>query len=329
MTGVLTSSENTGFPWRRTFLLGMGGLLSYLLIPWGFSNYNEVRSLREARLARATKFADRNAEFNSGRTMKTLLCSLALLVSVSNPLYAQQTKHEKEEIRKNKIRKVTNVGLSVVTFKFTHEFDRRGNVVLIVGYGSDGAPLLREGYKYDEYDNVIESFKNDKQFSFKLKYDSKGNLIERRQFDQNGVLQQTTHYTVNQRGEVHKSAWHNARGELEGRSETKYSPNGSVLEHTIYKADGTLSAKHVHTYHRPNAVSQSLAYGADGRLARRIVYEYDGERLKQKTTFLPEQNQLYRNTYKRNSEGFVIEDLESDDKGASASITRSTYEFYP
>ena len=56
--------EPRGFPWRRSVLIGLGGLLSYILIPFGFSNYNEIRSLREARQIRAVKFGHQNSEFN-------------------------------------------------------------------------------------------------------------------------------------------------------------------------------------------------------------------------------------------------------------------------
>ncbi len=65
MTSPPQNIRRRGFPWRRSVLIVTSGVLSYLLIPWGFSNYNEVRLLREARQARAIKFSDRNADFNS------------------------------------------------------------------------------------------------------------------------------------------------------------------------------------------------------------------------------------------------------------------------
>jgi hypothetical protein len=52
-------------PWRRAILIGFGGLLSYFLIPLGFAQYGDIKSLRDARLIRAVKFGDQNAEFNS------------------------------------------------------------------------------------------------------------------------------------------------------------------------------------------------------------------------------------------------------------------------
>lgn len=53
------------FPWRRALLIVFGGLLSYLVIPLGFAQYGEIKSLRDARRSRAVKFGERNTEFNS------------------------------------------------------------------------------------------------------------------------------------------------------------------------------------------------------------------------------------------------------------------------
>lgn len=51
------------FPWRRALLIVFGGLLSYLVIPLGFDQYSEIKSLRDARRSRAVMFAERNTEF--------------------------------------------------------------------------------------------------------------------------------------------------------------------------------------------------------------------------------------------------------------------------
>lgn len=50
---------------RPLLLPVIGGLLAYFLVPIALSRYNDVRSLREARLTRAIHFGDRNAEFVS------------------------------------------------------------------------------------------------------------------------------------------------------------------------------------------------------------------------------------------------------------------------
>jgi len=61
----LTRIPWRSIPWRRATLIVFGGLLSYLVIPLGFAQYSEVKSLRDARRSRAVKFGERNTEFNS------------------------------------------------------------------------------------------------------------------------------------------------------------------------------------------------------------------------------------------------------------------------
>jgi len=53
--------------WKKLAVLSplFGGVLIYIAIPLCLSNYNETKSLREARLATAVKFGDYNTDFNS------------------------------------------------------------------------------------------------------------------------------------------------------------------------------------------------------------------------------------------------------------------------
>lgn len=52
-------------PWQQLLLVTFTALVSYFLIPVITSRYNDIRSLRDARLARAIRFGDRNNDFNS------------------------------------------------------------------------------------------------------------------------------------------------------------------------------------------------------------------------------------------------------------------------
>jgi hypothetical protein len=70
----LLTSIMAGF--RRLLWPVLGGFLAYLLIPIALSGYNETRALREARLARAVKFGDRNAEFVSKIHAQATLLSM-------------------------------------------------------------------------------------------------------------------------------------------------------------------------------------------------------------------------------------------------------------
>ncbi len=65
MTNLLGLIPWRQIPWRRLMLIAAGALVSYLLIPIILSRYNDIKSLREARIERAIKFGDRDDEFSS------------------------------------------------------------------------------------------------------------------------------------------------------------------------------------------------------------------------------------------------------------------------
>ena len=81
--------------------------------------------------------------------MKTLLLSLLLLISPATVLHSQQPNEQREMIKKYKIKKVTTILSIPINSKFVGEYDRRGNLVRLVGYGSNGSPLTQETHKYD------------------------------------------------------------------------------------------------------------------------------------------------------------------------------------
>ena len=106
MSDPPTSKEPRGFVWQRSLLIALSGLLSYILIPLGFSNYNEIRSLREARQVRAVKFGNQNSDFNGKiNATATLLRSTAshndrMKLSGSKLTEAQQDLYKKFQERR-------------------------------------------------------------------------------------------------------------------------------------------------------------------------------------------------------------------------------------
>jgi len=234
--------------------------------------------------------------------MKTLPLSLLLIIGLAGGFPAQQSNYQKEQIRKSSIKRVTSlVGISTKQ-KFVSDYDQRGNLVLRVGYGPDGSLSLRESYKYDDKDNVIEAVVGGKKRTYSYKYNSNGVVLEARQFDSEGRLRERTEYV----------------NDGEGR----------VVQSVSYRADGSLIERHVHTYQGSNAVMQTLVYGPGGNPTSRITYEYEGDRLRRKSTYGPNGNLLSQNIYKRDHRGLVVEELLLDEKGESVDRTTSDYELY-
>ena len=79
----------------------LGGFLAYLLIPIALSGYNETRSIREARLARAVKFGDRHAEFVSKIHTQTTLLNMFAQHNDRMNISGAQLKEARKELYEN------------------------------------------------------------------------------------------------------------------------------------------------------------------------------------------------------------------------------------
>jgi hypothetical protein len=232
--------------------------------------------------------------------MKSLFFSLLLIIGLAAATQCQQSKYQKEEIRKLNVKRI----MSVVSTKqkFVSDYDERGNLIRRVGYGPDGSRRVQESYSYDDKDNLVEAVVNGKKRTYSYKFDESGQVLEARQLD--------------------------AEGKLKERTELRHDGAGNLIEQSRFGPDGALLERQLHTYQSSNAVRQTMISGPDGNLTSRIAYDYAGDRLARMSTYGPNGNLLRRNVYKRDQKGLVIEDLQTNEKGELVDRTTSEYEFY-
>lgn len=88
-------------PWRRVLLIVVTGFASYILVPVTLARYSELRSLREARMARAIKFGDRNEEFNSKINATTTLLRMFGSHNSRNKISGAELAEIRRELVKN------------------------------------------------------------------------------------------------------------------------------------------------------------------------------------------------------------------------------------
>ena len=91
----------------------------------------------------------------------------------------------------NKI-KICRYDYDDLSYKYTHKYDEKGNIVEDNSYDSDGSLSSKHTYKYDEKGNIVED--NNYNFDGRLfdskttyKYDEKGNMIEETYYDSDGI----------------------------------------------------------------------------------------------------------------------------------------------
>jgi hypothetical protein len=233
--------------------------------------------------------------------MKLFSLSLLLIIGLAAGTQSQQSKYQKEQIRKSNIKRITSVVGVSTKQKFVSDYDQRGNLVRRVEYGPDGSMRVQESYTYDDKDNLVEVVVNGKKRTYSYRSNDNGQ-VEAQQFD--------------------------AEGKLRERTQLRNDGSGNVIEESRYAADGRRLERQLHTYQSNNAISQTLVYGPDTNLASRITYDYEGDRLARKSTYDPNGNLLRRNVYKRDPKGLVIEDLLTNEKGEVIDRTTLEYEFY-
>ena len=235
--------------------------------------------------------------------MKSLAINMLLTLGVTIAVFGQEPNHQKEQLRAQGVKRVTSVAGGPTKRKTVSEFDRHANLLRRTVYGADEAQVSQEIFKYDDKDNVSESRLNGTKQTYAYKYDANDRLLEARQFDSDGKLQQRTEYLLND--------------------------NGQVTSSTSYAATGELKERRSYTYLNKNLPAQMLIQGPSGDIVSRITYEYSGDRLLRQSVYGPAGNLLRRHTYKHDQKGLVIGELQSNEKGEPLDRTTFEYEFHP
>jgi len=270
---------------------------------------------------------------------KLLLFSLTAFFALgySSAPYSQQSDWEKEQMRINKVKKVTTLiffhpagGSSNPTpSKFTSEFDRQGNLLKRIGYDSQsGAPLLQFNYKYNDKNHMTEYASDNEKLTISYKYVD-GRMLEATIFNTNGTVKERHNYTLNSTGKVTEDAFYDGDGRFKGKREQRYDGRGNTVEYAEYDAGRKLSSRQTHTFNSKGNATETSSYGSDGRISSRITYRYDStDRLMEKITYNGDGSIETRSSYKRDANGFVVEDSEVNAKSGAVTRTTSSYEFY-
>jgi hypothetical protein len=97
----------TSIPWQKVLLILAGGLVTYLVVPITAARYNDIRLLREARLARAVEFNTRNNDFNGKvnltRTMMEMYVDHNSRMNITGPEFQDRRKELVKEYRERRL----------------------------------------------------------------------------------------------------------------------------------------------------------------------------------------------------------------------------------
>ena len=142
-----------------------------------------------------------------------------------------------------------------------------------------------EAKKFDSRGNIIEEdiFNGSlmwclKQGTNKMKYNAKGKIIEKSEFDVEGNKTGKKTWKYNSRGKVIERVEYGAEGNRTGKTTWKYNSKGKVLEKVEYDAEGNETGKSTWKYNSRGDIIEVPASeigGADGNGISKITCKYD------------------------------------------------------
>ncbi|SEU15758.1 Antitoxin component YwqK of the YwqJK toxin-antitoxin module [Draconibacterium orientale] len=146
------------------------------------------------------------------------------------------------------------------------------------GYGYTKSELSSKIiYRYDLKGNLIE----------KLEYNSKGNLTEKTisTYSESGDLINEIRYNADGRinskynykythNKILKSNFYDGNGNLEKKREYKYYESDKVVELNSYYEDGALELKRVSTYDENDKLIEEINYSKEGEISGIYTYKY-------------------------------------------------------
>jgi YD repeat-containing protein len=271
--------------------------------------------------------------------MKPILSCLTLLLigfpssHLSAQLFNQYPPLSKEELRKNKIKSISEQSFSTCdVFDYKHlttasaSYDARGNMTSSYRYGQwTGEPQI-SSYKYDDQDNIIEETTDYRTTRFEhhyavnyrgkvledtypggkhtFRYNATGNVVESAYFRRDGSLDQKTTHTYDDKGDVGETLNYDSAGHV-SRTVATYDVAGHRTKEEKFDSDGQLSSRTVDTYDRAGQITKEEHYGPGGK------------------------SLTYWTTFKHDPKGLVIESDDFHPTGECSSVTKGRYELYP
>lgn len=166
--------------------------------------------------------------------------------------------------------------------------------------------------------------------NYQLEFDEKGNLTERRGYNQDESLSFKTNYKYNDKGYKTELSVYNPDGSLRYKTIFKTDELGKIIEEYGYDSEGSLERVEKHEYNDNGKIIETKSYKPDGTLFTQMTHKYDekGNTI-ERCLRLPNLEEYdIKNVYKHDDKGNVIEEnLFHASNNISSKKTTYEYEF--
>jgi hypothetical protein len=185
-----------------------------------------------------------------------------------------------------------------------------------------GRHILTSYSRYDANGNIVEFVTsavedtvdgeaiNLKPSKIKYKYDNEGNLTGKIDYNQNGSVEDSSFYHVDNTGNQIDYFTYKGDGTLESKLTSLYNNQGIILESNEY-TKGKLTLRNTYKYDSKFNNTEESCYWADGTLKWREAFSYDKKgNLEEVTDYKLNGRFESRFTYKYDDKDNVIEENE-------------------
>ena len=186
--------------------------------------------------------------------------------------------------------------------------------------------------KYDEKGNKIErnSYNSDGSLVNKwtYKYDEKGNRTEANTYNSDGSLNLKLIFKYDEKGNITELNGYISDGSLVRKDAYKYDEKGNKIEHKNYDSDGSLYFKYTHKYDEKGNEIEYNGYNSDGSLDSKWTYKYDEKgNVIEMNEYNSDGSLGRKNSYKYDEKGNEIEYNGYNSDGSLENKNSYKYEF--
>jgi hypothetical protein len=263
----------------------------------------------------------------------TLIASAIVLLA-----YGQQADFEKDDFRRNHVKRETTVSQdipSLVTTTYIDDFDRHGNRLKRAAVASDGKTLIEWSYRYDDHNELIESSSSRTILSGATKKTVSRTYSERGVtaaviYNEDGSVYERQTFRRNTAGKPLEASAFNAAGKATGGQRYVYDDRGNLIEFTKLGAGGEVISRSTHTFNRKGNATRTVDFDASGHVSTTTEFDYDdtGEYLNEEREYDGSGKLHWRVRHKRNADGFVVETNKTDSSGHLVEVKRTSWELY-
>ena len=199
--------------------------------------------------------------------------------------------------------------------------------------GGDGRNDWEEGNLFGEVKMITDSIYAAEEKSGEIvivelkkysisQFDSKGKMIEEKEYNSEGEQLRITKYQHDDQG---NRTVYNSDGELIYKSKYHYDSKGNTIEEDMYDSEGELGRQIKSQYDSDSKLIEKVSYGRDGELTGQFKYQYDSKgNMRESTSYFPDGRIML---VKYGNKGNMIEMAHYDADGMLKEERTYQYEF--